>query len=140
MAIKRKMDWPTVRRIIFRMAILRRIHLYLGCLFAPALIFFAASGGWQLYRLHDTKKDGSYTAPAALSALSAVHMNSHLPGKKVSEFTPMRAFMVAAASGLVITTALGVVLAFRFSRSVVTPIAWLAAGIAVPAAILYLYR
>ncbi|MDQ6624589.1 MAG: hypothetical protein M3Y69_00405 [Verrucomicrobiota bacterium] len=122
------------------MALLRRIHLYLGCLFAPALIFFAVSGTWQLYRLHDTKKDGSYTAPAAISALSAVHMNSHLPGKKVSEFTPMRAFSVAAAIGLVITTALGVVLAFRFSRSVAVPLAWLGTGLVLPAAILYFYR
>jgi hypothetical protein len=134
------MDSATAARIVIRMALLRRIHLYLGCLFAPALIFFAVSGAWQLYRLHDTKKDGSYTAPSALSALSAVHMNSHLPGKKPSEFTPMRAFTVAVATGLVITTALGVVLAFRFSRSKLTPAAWLIAGVAVPAAILYFYR
>ncbi|MFN2477307.1 MAG: hypothetical protein ABR526_13315 [Chthoniobacterales bacterium] len=122
------------------MALLRRLHLYLGCLFAPALIFFAVSGTWQLYRIHDKPKDGSYNPPAAVSALSAVHMNSHLPGKKVSEFTPMRAFSVATAIGLVITTGLGVVLAFRFSRSIAIPLAWLIAGIALPAAILLVYR
>lgn len=122
------------------MALLRRLHLYLGCLFAPALIFFAISGAWQLYRLQDTAKDGSYTAPAPLRVLSAVHTNTHLPGKKVSDFTPMRAFSLAAAVGLVLTTTLGVILAFRFSRRALTPIAWLTAGIVVPAAILYIYR
>jgi hypothetical protein len=122
------------------MAWLRRIHLYLGCLFAPALIFFAVTGAWQLYRMQDTKKDGSYVAPRAIQTLSAVHMNSHLPGKRASDYTPLRAFWLLTAAGLVATTALGVVMAFRFSRSALVPIAWLAAGIGIPLVILLLYR
>ncbi len=70
------------------MLFLRRLHLYLGCLFAPALLFFAISGAWQLYRFHDSKKDGSYTAPRAVEALSAVHMNSHLPGNARQNIRP----------------------------------------------------
>jgi hypothetical protein len=81
------------------MQLLRRLHLYLGCLFAPALIFFAVTGSWQLYRAHDSKKDHSYTAPAVLRTLSAVHMNAHLPGKRASDYTPLRVFMVSAAAG-----------------------------------------
>lgn len=27
---------------------LRSIHLYLGCIFAPLLLFFAVSGIWQV--------------------------------------------------------------------------------------------
>ncbi|MDQ6655347.1 MAG: hypothetical protein M3Y80_05995 [Verrucomicrobiota bacterium] len=122
------------------MNLLRRLHLYLGCLFAPALIFFAVSGTWQLYRLQDSKKDGSYTAPAALTALSSVHTNTHLPGKRVSEFTPLRAFWVAAAVGLVLTTALGVVMAFRFSRRSWIPAGLLAAGVILPVLILWVYQ
>ena len=122
------------------MAWLRRIHLYLGCLFAPALIFFAVTGAWQLYRMQDTKKDGSYVAPPTIQTLSAVHMNSHLPGKRASDYTPLRAFWLLTAAGLVATTALGVVMAFRFSRSALVPIAWLAAGIGIPLVILLLYR
>ena len=122
------------------MAWLRRIHLYLGCLFAPALIFFAVTGAWQLYRMQDTKKDGSYVALPPIQTLSAVHMNSHLPGKRASDYTPLRAFWLLTAAGLVATTALGVVMAFRFSRSALVPLAWLAAGVGIPLVILLLYR
>jgi len=122
------------------MQLLRRLHLYLGCLFAPALIFFAVTGSWQLYRAHETKKDHSYTAPPVLRTLSAVHMDAHLPGKRVSQYTPLRIFLVATAAGLVVSTLLGVIMAFRFSRSVFMPILCLSAGIIIPGAILYLYR
>jgi hypothetical protein len=122
------------------MRFLRRLHLYLGCLFAPALIFFAVTGAWQLYRVHDSAKDGSYVAPHPVQVLSAVHMNSHLPGKRASEYTPLRLFSLLAAVGLVVTTLLGLVMAFRFSRSTVTPLAWLITGIAVPLGILFFYR
>ena len=119
---------------------IRRFHLYLGCLFAPALIFFAVSGTWQLYRLHDTKEDGSYVAPRPLEILSAVHMDSHLPGKKAAAYTPFRTFSTLAAIGLVLSTLLGVVMAFRFSRNALTPLICLFSGVAIPLTILYIYR
>ncbi len=122
------------------MALLRRLHLYLGCLFAPALILFAVSGAWQLYRFHDSKKDGSYTAPQTLRLFSAIHMDSHLPGKRAAEYTPLRIFSALAAAGLVTTTILGVVMAFRFSRSIATPLICLFAGVVIPAVILLLYH
>ncbi|MGI8481805.1 MAG: hypothetical protein ACR2MF_07065 [Chthoniobacterales bacterium] len=122
------------------MGMLRRLHLYLGCLFAPALIFFAVTGGWQLYRFHDSEKDGTYTAPQPLQVLSAIHMDSHLPGKRASQYTPLRTFFTLAAAGLVTTTLLGVVMAFRFSRTALTPLICLFAGGAIPAVILYCYR
>lgn len=119
---------------------LRRIHLYLGCLFAPALIFFAVTGAWQLYRFNDEAKDGSYVPPKPVTVLSAVHTNSHLPGKAELAYTPLRTFMAAAALGLVVTTLLGVVMAFRVSRSAFTPVLCLVAGIAIPVALLWVYR
>jgi ABC-type nitrate/sulfonate/bicarbonate transport system permease component len=122
------------------MVFLRRLHLYLGCLFAPALIFFAVSGSWQLYRLQDSAKDGSYVAPRPLQVLSAVHTNSHLPPKRASEYTPLRTFSLAAAVGLVVTTLLGVVMAFRLSQSFMAPVLCLTAGIAMPAVLLWIYR
>lgn len=122
------------------MQFLRRLHLYLGCLFAPALIFFAMSGAWQLYRFHDTAKDHSYVAPRPLQVLSAMHMNAHLPGKRASEYTPLRTFSLLAAAGLVLTTALGVVMAFRFSRTALTPMLCLVTGIAMPFVIVLIYH
>ncbi len=119
---------------------LRLLHLYLGCLFAPALIFFAVSGGWQIFRLQDSAKDGSYTAPAALSILSDIHIKQHLPGGKASNRTPLHAFALLAAIGLVTTTLLGVVMAFRFSVGWVGPVVCLAGGIALPVLLLLIYR
>ena len=55
------------------MKTLMRTHRYLSCFIAPAMIFFAVSGAWQAFRLHEDRKDGSYKAPAALSVLSEVH-------------------------------------------------------------------
>jgi hypothetical protein len=119
---------------------LRQLHLYLSCLFAPALIFFAVTGAWQLYRLHDTAKDHSYVAPQSIEALSAMHMNSHLPGKRASEYTPLRTFSLLAAVGLVLTTVLGVIMAFRVSRTMLTPLFCLTSGVATPIIILLIYR
>ncbi len=119
---------------------LRLLHLYLGCLFAPALLFFAVSGGWQIYRLQDTAKDGSYTAPAPLKFLSAIHTNQHLPGGKASQRTPLHAFALLSALGLITTTVLGLVMAFRFSASLVVPLLCLVAGIILPVGLLFIYR
>jgi hypothetical protein len=121
------------------MVSLRKLHLYLGCLFAPVLIFFAVSGTWQLYRFHDSAKDGSYVAPQPIKTLSAVHMDSHLPGKRARDYTPLRTFFVAASAGLVVTTLLGVVMAYRFSASAIGPTLCLTAGVAIPAVLLWLY-
>ncbi len=119
---------------------LRLIHLYLGCLFAPALIFFAVSGSWQIYRLQDSAKDGSYTAPKPLHVLSAIHTKQHLPDGKASYRTPLHAFALLSAVGLVVTTLLGVIMAFRFSAGVVAPLSCVLGGIALPALLLLIYH
>jgi hypothetical protein len=86
------------------MRLLCTLYLYLGCLFAPMLIFFAVTGSWQLFNWHESKKDRSYTAPPALAALSFVHKDAHVPGTPGRQPTPLRYFMIAAAAGLVATT------------------------------------
>jgi len=122
------------------MKLLRQLHLYLGTLFAPLLIFFAATGAWQLFGLHQDAKDGSYRAPPALSALAAVHKHSHLPGTPNKSAAPLRWFSLAAALGLVATTALGIAMAFRFTASWPRVALCLAAGTLAPAALLWIYR
>ena len=96
---------------------LREIHLYLGCLFAPVLIFFAVTGAWQLFGLHRGTKDGSYTPSRVLVDLSEIHEAQHLPYTSTDAATPLRYFFLAAALGLVASTILGIVMAFRFGRS-----------------------
>ena len=119
---------------------LRQLHLCLGTLFAPLLIFFAGSGAWQLFGLHQDAKDGSYTAPAAFVALAAVHKHSHLPGTPNQASAPLRWFSLAAAIGLVITTGLGIAMAFRFTTSWSRVALCLAAGTFAPVVLLWIYR
>ena len=83
------------------MKFLRTLHLYLGCLFAPMLIFFAVSGSWQLFNWHESKKDHTYTAPRVLTVLSDVHKDAHIPPTPGRKPTPLRYFMLAGAVGLV---------------------------------------
>jgi len=119
---------------------LRQIHLYLGCVFAPVLIFFATTGAWQLFGLHRGMKDGSYNPPRAAVILSDVHQFQHIPPTSSDEGTPLRYFILAAAVGLVITTVLGIVMAFRFGPRKAPVILCLSAGVVIPIVILLIYR
>jgi ABC-type nitrate/sulfonate/bicarbonate transport system permease component len=122
------------------MKFLRTLHLYLGCLFAPMLIFFAVSGSWQLFNWHESKKDHSYTAPRVLTVLSDVHKDAHIPPTPGRNPTPLRYFMLAGAIGLVVSSVLGVIMAYRFSRRPLVATICLLSGIIVPAIMLWVYR
>ena len=109
---------------------LMRIHRYLSCALAPAMLFFAASGAWQTFSFNDTQKDGSYTAPAVLQALSRVHKADHLKGAAANLF---RGGELAIALLFLVTATLGIVMALRLSRPVWPAWLCLAAGLALPA-------
>lgn len=120
------------------MKTLRLIHLYLGCFFAPLLLFFVISGCWQTFALHVERKDGTYRPPAVLKLLSEVHMNEIAEGSRTS--LPFRLVVVAMSLGLLVTTSLGIIMAFRFSKS--PNLVWLAltAGVLVPLGTVILER
>ena len=122
------------------MTTLRKLHLYLGCIFAPALIFLSCTGALQLYDLHESRKDGSYIAPKMLQSFGQVHKHQNLPGDARGSGGSMKIFMLAAAVGLVFTTVLGIVMAFRVSRGAGPVLACLAAGIVLPLALLFFVR
>ena len=122
------------------MSFLRRLHLYLGCLFAPTLIFFAVSGSWQLFNWHESTKDHRYTAPQALVVLSDIHKDAHIPPTPNRKPTPLRYFLFTAAVGLVTTTILGVIMAYRFSQRPIVATVSLLIGIVVPAMLLWMYH
>ena len=115
---------------------LRQLHLYLGCVFAPVLIFFAVTGAWQLFSLHRGTKNGSYIPPRAVVVLSEVHQSQHLSGASSRSGTPLRYFILAATVGLVLTTTLGIIMAFRFARSKTSVLCCLLAGVVMPVALL----
>ena len=103
-------------------------------------MFFAVSGAWQLFALHRGLKDGSYSPPRALVILSDVHQFQHVPPTSSESGTPLRYFIFMAAVGLMLTTVLGIIMAFRFSPSKASVILCLLAGVVIPAALLLIYH
>jgi hypothetical protein len=101
---------------------LRSIHLYLGCIFAPLLLFFAISGIWQTLRLD---------APW-LHKLSSIHTADRFKdGGELGSF-PLKIVVIAMAASFIVTTILGVVMAFKYGRSRKAASYCLAAGLLVP--------
>ncbi len=95
---------------------LRRIHLYLGCLFAPLLVFFAATGACQMLGI-------------PVVSLTLVH-NQGLGS------IPFRLLAAAMGISVVATSGLGVAMAFRMGGNRANVWACLAFGTLVPAAML----
>ena len=84
---------------------LRSLHLYLGCLFAPLLLFFA--GIWQTLGLNTP----------LLQKFSSLHTEH--PWKDHSELGSfaMRIVIVLMAASFILTTLLGIFMAVRLGRS-----------------------
>jgi len=101
---------------------LRSLHLYLGCIFAPMLLFFAVSGIWQTLNIPSR----------LLQRLSTIHTSHALKagGNLTSGF--MTIFVLVMAASFIVTTLLGIVMALNYGRSRRAAICCLAAGVAVP--------
>jgi hypothetical protein len=56
----------------------RQMHLYLGTLFAPSIIFFAFTGSLQLFGLHESHPGDAYQAPAWVQKLGSIHKDQVL--------------------------------------------------------------
>lgn len=113
---------------------LRSLHLYLGCIFAPMLLFFAVSGLWQTSGLHWSKGGGT---AGVLTYLSTIHTGRGLKGELKTLSSPlMEWFVVLMALSLIFTIILGIVMAFKFGRGR-TAILCLLAGFLVPVALVY---
>jgi hypothetical protein len=107
---------------------LRSIHLYLGCIFAPMLLFFAVSGIWQTLGLR----------PPFLQWLSAIHTavrykNGHEPSSPA-----LRVFVVIMAVSFVVSIILGIIMAFKFTKSRKAAFYCLALGVIIPAVLVLL--
>jgi hypothetical protein len=117
---------------------LRQIHLYLGCVFAPLLAFFAASGIWQSFFLNYSwrQAENHPHVQEAMSLLTTLHTGRRLKmagaaGVDTLSSPVFRYFVALMAVSLLVTMVLGVVMAFRFGRGRVV-LACLAAGLVIP--------
>ncbi|HTO90625.1 MAG TPA: hypothetical protein VMJ70_05790 [Candidatus Sulfotelmatobacter sp.] len=111
------------------MRLLMRWHRYLSLSVAPAMLFFAVSGAWQSFRLHESRKDGSYHAPAVLERLSVLHKAERLRGPAGNVF---RLGELAIALVFASTALLGIVLGFKLGKHGRAPWVAVSAGIVLP--------
>ena len=84
---------------------LRSLHLYLGCIFAPMLLFFAISGIWQTLGL---------THIPVLKTLSTIHMLSKAHKSLANPF--LMIFNIIMALAFITTTILGIIMALSYGR------------------------
>ena len=63
---------------------IRQVHNYVGLFFAPTVLFFAITGGLQMFGLHETSRGSSYVPPPILVHLSQLHKKGtlYLPPRK----------------------------------------------------------
>jgi hypothetical protein len=108
---------------------LRTIHLYLGCIFAPLLSFFAVSGIWQTLGIRSP----------FLSWLSALHTSVRFKSGTEPSSPAFRFFVIVMAVSFVISIILGIIMAFKFTKSRKAAFICLALGVIIPAA-LVLFR
>lgn len=145
----------------------RQWHLYLGTFFAPSILFFALTGALQLFSLHEGHPGEAYQPPALLVKLGSLHKKQTWAEKrggpppgfvagpmKRPQGEPKRGgneggresmptvilkwFFLGASVGLVVSTLLGIYMAFKFNRSRLLIWGLLVGGTAIPAALVML--
>jgi hypothetical protein len=104
---------------------LRALHLYLGCIFAPLLLFFAISGIWQTLGIHSH----------FLDSLSTIHMSHGMKAGGGFASRAMMIFVLLMAFSFIVSVLLGIVMALKLGRSRRAAVYCLAAGVVVPLAI-----
>lgn len=122
------------------MKTLRQLHLYLGCIFAPLIIYFSLSGAWQVFRLNDVPKNEPPSwIHSALHELSKPHTNSVLPGlnPKAGHSVAFSMIVLLMGLGMVVTSSIGVFLALRQSRSPRIAALCIGVGVILPICLLF---
>jgi len=82
------MNKPARAHPALRLALIRRIHTWLGVFVAPSVLFFALTGAAQLYGLHEAR--GDYRPPVVIERLGMLHKD------QVFKLKPKRAKPPAA--------------------------------------------
>lgn len=120
------------------MKLIRKLHLFLGVFFTPLLVFFVATGWYQTLNPDRLKSPGE--AETLFQKFRVVHTDMIYPGDR--EFTRpsspklFQGIVGAMSAAVLMTTLLGVYLAFKTVRGKGWVLFWLAAGLAVPVGLL----
>jgi hypothetical protein len=144
---------------------IRVLHLYSGVFLAPAILFFALTGFLQTFSFHEASHAPGYVPPPIFVKLSRLHKKATIempppappkapkpaprpdapaapaapkpPAKPGwEEHLPMKLFFAVVAFGLMLSTLTGLVMAWKYARNKLVPVAVFLAGIIVPALLL----
>jgi hypothetical protein len=137
---------------VLRQQGIRQLHLYLGVFFAPALLFFAATGALQVFSLHEAH--GDYRPAPLIEKLGEVHKNQRFELKArrpekpkpasaaartqpADKPTPLKTlalkwFFLATALGLIFSTSLGLWMGLTHLRNRALAFGLLCAGALIP--------
>jgi hypothetical protein len=136
---------------------IRRIHAWLGVLFAPTIMFFALTGTLQMYELHDVAP-GETPGLIAKAAMVHTHQTPTVPvrqarpqaapeheqkpaapqGERAARPTtlPLKLFFTLMAISLIASSILGLWIAFTSKRDRRLHVGLLVAGFVLPIVLL----
>jgi hypothetical protein len=120
------------------MKFIRRLHLYLGCFFAPLLLFYVATGWYQTVTLDRNKNVGE--AETFVAKMASIHKDQIYPTESALGYSTkaFKILVVFMSIALILSVLSGLYLAFRTLRQKWLVWGSLALGLAVPVMILWL--
>ncbi len=121
------------------MKFIRRAHLYLGCFFAPLLVFFILTGWYQTVVPNRVKSASE--AETLWQKLRVVHSDQIYPSEqefeKPSSPKLFQALVVVMSIAATLTVVLGLVLSFKLLKPVWPVVLCLVLGILLPVLLLW---
>ncbi len=122
------------------MKLLRRLHLYLGCFFAPLLLFYILTGWYQT--LNPNRLKSPSEAETLLQKFRVVHSDQIFPSEneldKPSSPKKYQALVVVMSIASTVMILIGLVLAFKTLRAQWPVWVSLTLGVVLPAFLLWL--
>lgn len=121
------------------MKFIRKIHLYLSVFFAPLLIFFIGTGWYQTVSTQRNKLLGEQDT--FVSRLTSVHVDQIYPSETgTGEYSTVlfKTLVIAMCVALLVTIALGIILAFKSTKRIWLVCICLVIGACLPAVFLWL--
>jgi hypothetical protein len=116
----------------------RRLHTFLSVFFSPLLLLFVVTGWWQTVTVNRNK--GLGFGSSWIEKLSTIHIDNYFPLSGAHNYSTdlFKLLVVIMCIGFMLTTILGLVMAFRFAKRKASLVLILIAGILVPILLLYL--
>ncbi|MBM3823594.1 MAG: hypothetical protein FJ404_12030 [Verrucomicrobia bacterium] len=110
----------------------RRVHLYLGCFFAPLLVFYVATGWYQTFNTNRNKSLAE--ADSWVEKLASVHKDRVYPSAKATSYSTkfFEALVVVMSVAVLLTVGLGIALALKAGASRWPVLAALILGVVMP--------